>query len=405
MAQENSTANASGVAARRTDGRRVSPAAAIAALAVVCVAGCASSSDSKFKAGARASDSSSSAKELDGGGAGASFGGGGGLNTLPDGGFADLDAAGAQIMCPQGVGAECNDQNCGNGTTTVITGRVLDPAAKNPVWNATVFVRDLSIPLPDLNGETLACGCGSYYPADVLGYAQTDANGAFTINSAPYGTNIDLVVQVGKWRMEYAPYTITRCATNTVPDLRLPRDSTEGTLPDIAISTGLSDSLECLPLRMGVSPSEYVGGGGGPGSTGHIHIFHGYGGANTDPPGPDSVQGLWDSTADLDKHDVVLLSCEGHETTGGGSAAMGGGGGAMTNQYQQILMDYANKGGRVFASHYQYAWFTQPRAEKTAAAFAAANLATWQGADGTSEELDDTVSFGTDIDTTLAGGG
>ena len=55
------------------------------------------------------------------------------------------------------------------------------------------------------------------------------------------------------------------------------------------------------------------------------------------------------------RYDIVLLSCEGHETD---------------DMNQQVLFDYAAAGGRVFASHFHYAWFnTGP--------FGAANLATW----------------------------
>ncbi len=54
-------------------------------------------------------------------------------------------------------------------------------------------------------------------------------------------------------------------------------------------------------------------------------------------------------------YDIVLLSCEGSETT---------------NPNQQAMHDYASAGGRVFASHFHYAWFnTGP--------YASENLATW----------------------------
>jgi hypothetical protein len=404
MAQENSITNGGPPAPakqpRRWGGRAqpVAPAAALAALTAVCLAtavssaGCGSKNDSLFGKGGVVGGGDDAGKNTLGGG----------ITVLPDGaiGYTDTDG-GLPIVCAAGSGAQCNDQNCGGGATTVITGRVLDPAGKNPLWNVTVFVRDTTIPLPDLSTQSLACGCGNIYPADVLGYATTDAKGVFTINSAPYGTNIDLVVQIGKWRKEYSPFTIERCATNTIPDLTLPKDSSEGNLPNIAISTGGADSLECLPLRMGVSASEYVGGNTG---NGHIHIFQGYNGANTAPAAPQSYQGLWDSTADLEKHDVVLLSCEGHETTGGGTGGAGGGGAVMSGAYQQSLQDYADKGGRVFASHYHYAWFTPPPAG-AAGGFATANIATWQGSNGVSEAIDDMATFNADIDQTLPGGG
>ena len=330
----------------------------------------------------------------------------GGYTTLPDGavvmtGNADGAGGGIPIVCDAGTGAACADQNCGGGGSTVITGRVLDPAGVNPLWGVTVFIRDPSIGLPDLDASGLQCGCGDIYPSDVLGYARTDENGVFSITSAPYGSGISIVVQIGKWRKEYDGFNITRCATNQVPDLALPKDSNEGNLPNIAISTGGADSLECLPYRMGVSASEYVAGDA---AGGHIHIFHGYNGANTAAPAPDSYQALWDSTADLEKHDVVLLSCEGHETTGGGSSNMGGGGSGMTNAYQQSLMDYANAGGRVFASHYHYAWFRKPQGAQTSVAFAAANIASWQGSNNAAEDIDDSKAFDTQIDTTLASG-
>jgi hypothetical protein len=84
---------------------------------------------------------------------------------------------------------------------------------------------------------------------------------------------------------------------------------------------------------------------------GHIHIYSGYHGATTAQGSVASVDTLWDQQADLNEHDVVLLSCEGQETTGGAPGAR------MNATFQNYLMAYANAGGRVFASHYHYAWF------------------------------------------------
>ena len=154
---------------------------------------------------------------------------------------------------------------------------------------------------------------------------------------------------------------VSACEDNPQPDhsLRLPKNHLEGDLPNIAISTGAADSLECLLLRMGVDPGEYVGGAGG---AGRVHIFTGNldggSGAVTGASSPDPSTTLWDSDTDLDAFDVVLLSCEGGETA---------------NMNQQALWNYANGGGRVFASHFHYAWFdTGPFATTGSPA-----LATW----------------------------
>ena len=55
------------------------------------------------------------------------------------------------------------------------------------------------------------------------------------------------------------------------------------------------------------------------------------------------------------KYDLVLLSCEGSETA---------------NMNQQVLFNYAAAGGRVFASHFHYAWFNS-------GTYGTSNLAQW----------------------------
>jgi hypothetical protein len=161
----------------------------------------------------------------------------------------------------------------------------------------------------------------------------------------------------------------------------LPKNHTDpgNDIPKIAISTGCSDTLECLLARVGVDKAEYTAGAGG---DGRIHVFTGqctgghFGQPTTMAGSPESPNALWDTAADLLPYDIVLLSCEGSETT---------------NPNQQALHDYATAGGRVFASHFHYAWFnTGP--------YASENLATWHPSDNDMGTINATIA------TTLANG-
>jgi hypothetical protein len=241
------------------------------------------------------------------------------------------------------------------GGTTSISGKVFDPAGKNPVYNVAVWVPyDTPKPMP----AGLTCNCSDLYTGGFVGaYALTDATGAFTISPAPAavsGGTVPLVMQIGKWRSQ-AAISVSCGTSNAIPDgtLRLPSrlpttpsagtdplGAVTGDLPSIAVSTGGADTLECLMVRMGVSENEYVGGAS---ATQRIHIFQGYpASAPTMQTSPISSQGLWDKATDLAAYDAVLLSCEGAPTN-------------MPNV--QALYTYATTGGRVFASHYHYQWF------------------------------------------------
>jgi hypothetical protein len=250
------------------------------------------------------------------------------------------------------TGLQCQIHSCSGGGSTTISGTIYDPAGKNPLYGVVAYVPNTT-PAP-LTSGTSCYSCDALYTGSPIAAAISDVSGKFTITKAPDGKAIPLVIQVGKWRRQFTIPSVAMCTDTAVPMmLTLPKDSTEGDIPNIAISTGGADTLECLLARVGVSTSEYVSGGAG---SGHLHIFQGAGGPNTNPPAPSSPQGLWGSDADIMKYDIVILSCEGAETT------------AMN---QQVLMDYTNSCGRVFASHFHYAWYnTGP--------FAAYNLATWK---------------------------
>jgi hypothetical protein len=289
-----------------------------------------------------------------GNGNGASSSGGG--PVIIDVGDASLPLGGGIEGGGGCTGLQCQQHACAGGGTTTLSGVVYDPAAKEPLYNVVVYVPNTAVkPLP--SGASCA-SCNALYSGDPITATLTDATGAFTLKDVPDGANIPLVIQVGKWRKQVTIPTVTACQDNPQPDksLTLPRNGSEGDIPQIAISTGGYDSLECLLLRIGVDASEY---GAGPGGGGHIHIFqggtHGPAAPNTSPPAPVSSQALWDTTNHLLPYDIVLLSCEGQEAAG---------------MQQQALHDYASAGGRVFASHFHYSWFNS-------GPYGTENLATW----------------------------
>jgi hypothetical protein len=293
----------------------------------------------------------------------------GGINLTPGGDSGSSGGGAGLVLMLTADGGVVSAGACTNGGSTTISGKIYDPAGKDVLYGAVAYVP--SKPVTALQLGATCDTCDSLYTGSPIAAAQTDATGSFVIQNAPSGPNIPLVIQLGKWRKQLKISNVTACEANPQPDksLTLPANHMEGDIPNIAVSTGGADTLECLLLRMGVDPAEYEPGAMGPG---RIHIFAGgttgtfFGlnigtAPNTSPAGPVSSAALWNSDADIDDFDIVMLSCEGSPTT---------------NMDQQVLFDYAAKGGRVFASHFHYAWFNSgPFA-------AAANLATWTaGAD------------------------
>jgi hypothetical protein len=319
-----------------------------------------------------------------GGGSGGTGGNGGnGDGSIPIlSGGDDGGGSGGEGGSGHCTGIACNIKKCGTGSTT-ISGTIYDPALANPLYNIVAYVPN-STPKPFPPGA--ACTpCNALYTGDPIATGLTDATGHFTIPNAPDGKNIPLVVQVGKWRQQFVIPSVTACTDNPQPDktLSLPKNHMVGDIPDIAISTGGSDTLECLLSRIGVDSAEYVPGSS---TAGRLHVYQGgsgYGGQfgvvpNTSPPAPQSYMSLWDSTTDLLQYDITLLSCEGEETKNTNPAA---------------LLAYAAAGGRVFASHFHYAWLDNgPFAATTP-------LATW------TPGANDMGTINADIQTTLPSGG
>jgi hypothetical protein len=298
-----------------------------------------------------------------------------GASGAQDGSASSSGTAGA---CPAGL--QCNVA-CSGGATTTISGTVYDPAAKNPLYNVAVYVP--AAPLQALPSGvptgSAACSCSALFPSGALVSTSTTVDGTFKLANVPVGPGVPLVVQIGKWRRVFH-VDVAACMDNPSVDksLTLPGSVTQpdDSMPDIAVSTGASDSLECLMTRIGLPATEYVAGAS---AGGHVHIFSGGSpaaraargalvGGPENPPmagAPASSTSLWASQDQLMRYDIVLLSCEGGETFDANPPA---------------LEAYLNAGGRAFASHYHHAWFSGPIGSAQAYAAPAdwgTNLATW----------------------------
>ncbi len=278
-------------------------------------------------------------------------------------------------QCSPGDGLGCKvDTNCPGGKHTTITGKVYDPAGKNPLYNIAVYVPNDPSMLPAITPGTNTCvPCTPI--EDYVALTQTAADGSFTLTDVPAGKNVPLVVQVGKWRRMITVPSVAECATTPVPDsgsgqARLPRNHKEGDMPQMALLTGGLDDLGCFMTRMGIDAAEYSA----PRAGGRLDIYQGLGnaagGGQANGPGLSNGKAgdctstscpLWASKKSFESYDIVLLACEGD--TYDADARVDGGinfGGTATNVTtvgKQAMHDWLNEGGKVFATHFHYTWF------------------------------------------------
>lgn len=281
----------------------------------------------------------------------------------PDGGTGGDDSGGlildgdpstdAEVPC---TGLKCQQVKCSGSATTSLSGKVYDPAARVPLYNIIVYVPNA--PLDPIPGPLTCDKCGAVASGQPIVTALTNAKGEFTLKDVPVGKNIPLVMQVGKWRRQVTIPEVKECVDNPLTDkelTRLPRNRKEGNIPQIAVTTGAADELECFLREIGIADSEFSGGAG----SGAVHLYQAYGGSTMS--GVTGAQPFWSNLANLKKYDIVVLSCEGAEH--------------LENKpmpAREALRDYANAGGRVFASHFHYGWFEYGPAEFQ-------STATWTG--------------------------
>jgi hypothetical protein len=296
-----------------------------------------------------------------------------------DGGF-----EGGQSFTPGDqpcAGLECKVVSCsGQGEPTSLRGKVYDPAGSNPLYNVQVYIPGGNDPeeLPPMKDSTqepdgIACETCASVVLNPLRSTLTDSKGEFVLENVPVDKDVPVVIQIGKWRRLMHIDITKECDENKVPnrDFRLPRNGDEGNMPQIAVTSGGYDALECLLRGIGIDDSEFVNGHD---DSGHVHMFKGDGGGmGTD------AQSFWTSGAELRKYDMVLLSCEGSPAleNKGGSNAEG----------RRSMYEYLNAGGKAFATHYHASWFKDsPEPEFQ-------GLANWSGFGGIGTTFDVNQTF------------
>jgi hypothetical protein len=291
------------------------------------------------------------------GGGGSSGKAGGGGSTLPP---ANRDCRNLECQQTRCIARSCTQAACGENQnpTTTLTGVVYDPAGRTPLYNIAVYVPNAALdPIPD----PLSCGtCDGTASGQPIASALTDATGKFVLDNPPVGTNIPLVLQVGKWRRQVTIPSIGACQDNVVDDpdhnlLRLPRDQSEGHIPQIALSTGHSDALDCLLRKIGIADSEFTVDSG----PGRVHMYVGGGGVIASDHGEganhfasgqmfsDAYKTLLTSFTNLSRYDIVILQCEGQSPD------------VKMWPFQGNLRQYADNGGRLFAEHVHATWIRE----------------------------------------------
>jgi hypothetical protein len=293
------------------------------------------------------------------GGSGGSGGGGGGGGSSTGGG-------GGTSM--NGV-----PQNCPGTGTTTISGTVLAPNGTLPLYNAIVYVPSTK-PAPFTDGVTCqACNGQVSGKALVSAYSQPD--GSFTMPNSPWGANVPLVIEMGKWRIQTVLPNVTPCAMNPVSAAQttLPKNHSQGDMPKMAIATGLADPFECLLLKIGIDPNEIQPTG----MSTRIEFYVGANAPGTQMQGATQITDVTNSLSNLLKYDILMLPCEGKEYVQEGTSN---------------LVQYLNMGGRVFSTHYSYDWLSYSGSPFNAIESKPGKSGLW---DKDQSDYADPLSFGT----------
>ena len=275
---------------------------------------------------------------------------------------------------------ECDQVTCPpDSPSTTLTGTVTIPSGEYPLPSASVYVPNDE--LEELT-EGAACEqCEDIISGDPITQDLSNTYGEFELINVPAADEVPLVIQSGKWRRKVYIDNVEPCAENEITDpelLRLPRNQSEGNIPDIAVTTGGWDSLECLPYNLGLDDEEFTN----PDGDGKVNFYSAVGGAtnyasdfNNGATFPQADQ-WWYDLDNLMEYDIIMHSCEGSQNQ---SNKTSGG-----NAYEKFT-EFVNDGGRAFTSHWENEWLEHaPELE---------DVTDWQGTFGGSSSAEVNTDF------------
>ena len=284
------------------------------------------------------------------GGEGGAAGEAGGPWIEPvDGGVACKNLECRQSKCKYGF---CSQPVCPEGTFTTLSGKVYDPAGKVPLYNVNVYIPNEKL-TPLVDGP--ACdSCGMGLVGAPLVQTKTAADGSFTLgdpdNDVPRGPDVPLVIQVGKWRREATIKNVAgvhaqrdRRSRHHAPAARQDRRPPAPHRADHRrLGRARMPAAQGRHRRLGVHERRRIR---------RVNLFAGTNGTDafSREMGGEHFSGVepwWDDLKNLMKYDIIVHSCDGIEIPNNKSMAA-----------RQALKDYADMGGRVFASHWHIYWF------------------------------------------------
>ena len=206
----------------------------------------------------------------DNGGNGAGSGGGGAGSTGNGGG---------QMSCPQTAACPAGG---------VVDGRVFAPNGVDPIAGASIYVPTNTEEFP----PGVSCDvCNQGFASCRQVFSGPD--GSFSLTGVPAGhTEID--IQKGRFRRKLM--VDVACGHNSLtPDQsRLPRNSSEGDIPRIAVANGEWDKLECVLRKIGLDAQA-------------IDIFNHSDDYNES--GRPDFGALVQNFAMLSQYDIVFINC------------------------------------------------------------------------------------------------
>jgi hypothetical protein len=256
----------------------------------------------------------------------------------------------------EGLACWIVDCNAKSLPPTTVSGTVFAPNGTLPLYGVTVYV-PASDPGP-LPAGVQCSNCADSLPGGSIALAITDEAGHFTLFDVPATADVPIVIQVGKWRRQLTMPDVASCQDTALPAVSttLPRNRTEGDMPQIAITTGDADALDCLIRKLGVDDSEITTDAQG----GKVHLYNGNG-AKQFAVGFGGGTGMFNNATtlwgDLDKlsgYDIAMFSCEGKQYPE-----------TKPQAALQAVHDYAGRGGRVFLSHWHNIWVAGDQTDLT----------------------------------------